>query len=53
MTKPNLTLLSVFALLAFQIQAVLWHPARKKELIVLQMQKGAEGAIYIGDLDFK
>jgi TonB-dependent SusC/RagA subfamily outer membrane receptor len=28
-------------------------PQEKKELIVLQMQKGAEGAVYIGDLDFK
>jgi uncharacterized protein YfaP (DUF2135 family) len=29
-------------------------PQEKKELIVLQMKKGAtEGAVYIGDLDFK
>ncbi|MEO6523071.1 MAG: VIT domain-containing protein [Mucilaginibacter sp.] len=28
-------------------------PQEKKELIVLQMKKGANGAVYIGDLDFK
>ncbi|RWY46258.1 VIT domain-containing protein [Mucilaginibacter gilvus] len=28
-------------------------PQEKKELIVLQMQKDAKGAVYIGDLDFK
>ncbi|MFD0766194.1 VIT domain-containing protein [Mucilaginibacter lutimaris] len=28
-------------------------PQEKKELIVLQMKKGADGAVYIGDLDFK
>ncbi len=28
-------------------------PEEKKELIVLQMKKGADGAVYVGDLDFK
>ncbi len=28
-------------------------PQEKKELIVLQMKKGANGAVYVGDLDFK
>jgi tetratricopeptide (TPR) repeat protein len=28
-------------------------PQEKKELIVLQMKKGVNGAVYIGDLDFK
>lgn len=28
-------------------------PQEKKEIIVLQMQKDAKGAVYIGDLDFK
>jgi len=28
-------------------------PEEKKELIVLQMAKGANGTVYIGDLDFK
>jgi tetratricopeptide (TPR) repeat protein len=28
-------------------------PQEKKELIVLQMQKGTKGTVYIGDLDFK
>jgi hypothetical protein len=28
-------------------------PDEKKEIIVLQMKKGANGTVYIGDLDFK
>ena len=28
-------------------------PEEKKELIILQMKKGANGAVYVGDLDFK
>jgi TonB-dependent SusC/RagA subfamily outer membrane receptor len=28
-------------------------PQEKKEIIVLQMKKGASGAVYIGDLDFR
>ncbi|HTD41756.1 MAG TPA: VIT domain-containing protein [Mucilaginibacter sp.] len=28
-------------------------PEEKKEIIVLQMKKGADGAVYVGDLDFK
>ncbi|MDN5288143.1 MAG: hypothetical protein JWR38_4417 [Mucilaginibacter sp.] len=28
-------------------------PQEKKELIVLQMKKGSDGTVYIGDLDFK
>ncbi|EHQ30786.1 VIT domain-containing protein [Mucilaginibacter paludis] len=28
-------------------------PQEKKEIIVLQMKKGTNGAVYIGDLDFK
>lgn len=29
------------------------NPQEKKEIIVLQMKKGANGAVYIGDLDFR
>jgi len=28
-------------------------PQEKKEIIVLQMKKGSDGAVYVGDLDFK
>ena len=28
-------------------------PDEKKEIIVLQMKKGSDGAVYVGDLDFK
>jgi hypothetical protein len=28
-------------------------PQEKKEIIVLQMKKDANGTVYVGDLDFK